>query len=108
MFPGINPKKMQKMMQQMGMKQEEIDAKEVIVKCEGKDLIVRNPQVAKVDFMGQEMLQVTGSLEELEGVKEEDIKTVADQAKVSEGKARKALEENNGDLATAIMSLKKD
>jgi len=30
MFPGLNPKKMQAMMKQMGMAQEEIDANRVI------------------------------------------------------------------------------
>ncbi|MBT6941476.1 nascent polypeptide-associated complex protein, partial [Candidatus Woesearchaeota archaeon] len=33
------------------------------------------------------------------------IKTVAEQASVSEDKAKEALEENSGDLAQAILSL---
>ena len=107
MFPGMNPKKMQKVMQQMGIKQEEIKAKEVIIKGEDMDLIIRNPQVMKIDMMGQEILQVSGSIEELNSVKEEDIETVAEQAKVSKEKARKALEKNKGDLAAAILELKK-
>jgi len=107
MFPGINPKKMQKMMQQMGIKQQEIPAREVIIKCEDKDLVIRDPQVLKVNMMGQEVLQVSGSIEELSGIKEEDVKTVAEQANVSEEKAREVLEKNNGDLATSILELKK-
>ena len=107
MFPGMNPKKMQKVMQSMGIKQEEIKAKEVIIKGEDMDLIIRNPQVMKIDMMGQEILQVSGSIEELNSVKEEDIETVAEQAKVSREKAKKALEKNKGDLAAAILELKK-
>ena len=107
MFPGMNPKKMQKVMQQMGIKQEEIKAKEVIIKGEDMDLIIRDPQIMKIDMMGQEILQVSGSIEELNSVKEEDIETVAEQAKVSREKAKKALEKNKGDLAEAIMNLKK-
>src|SRR3989344_8388801 len=106
MFPGMNPKKMQKVMQSMGIKQEEIKAKEVIIKGEDMDLIIRNPQVMKIDMMGQEILQVSGSIEELNSVKEEDIETVAEQAKVSREKAKKALEKANGDLAAAILELK--
>jgi len=33
MIPGINPKKMQQMMKQMGIQQKEINAKQVIIKC---------------------------------------------------------------------------
>lgn len=90
----------------MGIKQEEIRAKEVIIKGEDTDLIIRDPQVMKINMMGQEILQVSGSIEELNSIKEEDIATVAEQAKVSKEKARKALEKSKGDLAEAILSLK--
>ncbi|MEK6835199.1 MAG: nascent polypeptide-associated complex protein [Nanoarchaeota archaeon] len=103
MFPKINPKQMEKMMQQLGMKQEEIDASEVIIKGK-KDYIIKNPNVVKVNMMGQETLQITGVLEEL--INEDDIKTVMEQADCSKEKAINALRENNGDLAAAILSLK--
>ncbi len=91
----------------MGIKQEEIDAREVIIKTNSKDLIIKNPKVVKVNMMGQESLQVTGDIEEA-GISEEDIKTVADQANVSKEKAKAALEKHNGDLAAAILELKED
>jgi nascent polypeptide-associated complex subunit alpha len=106
MFPGINPKKMQKMMNQMGMKQEEIQATEVIIKGP-KEIIIKNPQVMKVDMMGQETFQISGEISEGSGISEEDILTVSDKAEVSEEEARKALEETDGDLAEAIMKLQK-
>ena len=51
MFPGINPKQMQKVMQQLNVKQESIDATEVIIKGK-KSHIIRNPEVTKVNMMG--------------------------------------------------------
>ncbi len=108
MFPGINPKDLEKAMKKMGIKQENIPAEEVIIKCADKDIIIRNPQVVRVNAMGQESIQITGDIEEQEPQAEilaEDVKTVAAQAKVSEAKARKALEKSKGDLAEAILSL---
>jgi nascent polypeptide-associated complex subunit alpha len=105
MMPKINPRQMNKMMQRMGMRQEEIDATEVIIKTSDKNLIIKNPQVSKINMMGQETFQITGNIEEESQIKEDDIKTVAEQANVSEGEARKALEETDGDLAEAIMKL---
>ncbi len=109
MFPKINPKDMEKMMKKMGIKQESIDATEVIIKCADKDLIIRNPQVSKVNAMGQETLQIIGDIEEVKASKytDEDVKTVAEQAGVSKEKAREALEKNDGDLAAAILDLKR-
>lgn len=107
MFPGLNPKDLQKAMKKMGIKQEELDALEVIIKTTSKDLIIKNPKVVKVNMMGQESLQVTGEIQEFSGISEEDIKTVAEQANVSKEKAKEALEKHKGDLAAAILELKK-
>lgn len=108
MFPKINPRQMQKMMQKMGVKQEEIEASEVIIKCHDKELIIRNPQVSKIEVAGQESLQISGEIEEkeLESYTEEDVKTVMTQAKVSEETAKSALEKENGNIAAAIIKLK--
>jgi len=105
MMPNINPRQLQKAMQRMGVRQEEIEATEVIIKTKEKNLIIKNPTVTKVNMMGQESLQISGEIEE-EGIPEEDIKIVAEQAKVSEKEAEKALKESNGDIAEAILKLK--
>jgi nascent polypeptide-associated complex subunit alpha len=108
MFPKLNPKQMEKAMKRMGVQQKEIPATEVIIKTEDKDLIIKDPQVMKVNMMGQESLQITGEIQEIETkVKQEDIDTVAEQANVSKEEAQAALEKSNGDLAQAILSLKK-
>ena len=109
---GMNPKQMQKMMKRMGIKVDELDVTEVIIKCVDKDIIIANPQVVKTTVQGQDMFQVSGDITESEGevsldVSDEDVKMVAEQAGVPEAKAIAALEASNGDLAQAILDLKK-
>jgi len=108
MFPNINPRKMQQMMKKMGMKQEDLDAEEVVIKLKDKELVIRSPQVAKVEVMGQETFQVSGAIEErsLEKFKEEDVETVKNQANCDEKEAKKALEETDGNIAEAIIKIK--
>jgi nascent polypeptide-associated complex subunit alpha len=61
---------------------------------------------------GQDSYQISGETrEETMGevkldISLEDVKMVAAQAKVSEKKAREALENSGGDLAQAILDLK--
>jgi len=105
MFPGMNPRDMKAAMKKMGVKQEEIAATKVIIKTNGPDIVVDNPQVVKVKMMGQESLQITGTLREVSTISEEDVKTVAEQANVSEEEAKTALEKTQGDLAQAILDL---
>jgi nascent polypeptide-associated complex subunit alpha len=108
MMPKINPREMQRAMQRMGIKQEEIDAEEVIIRCADKEIIIKNPDVQKIDMAGNKSFQISGDIHEraISKITEEDIKTVMDQAEVSKEKAIKALEDNDGDLAAAILSLK--
>jgi nascent polypeptide-associated complex subunit alpha len=113
MIPGMNPRQMQQMMKKMGIKQIEIPATEVIIKTEEKDLVIVNPQVSKVNMMGQETFQIVGEVHEQERtvvpeISEDDIKTVIEQTNCSEKQAKSALEESKGDLAEAIMGLKKE
>jgi nascent polypeptide-associated complex subunit alpha len=99
---------MQQMMKKMGIQQTEIDAQEVIIRCADKEIIVHQPQVSKVNMMGQETLQIVGELEERPlgiAISDEDVETVAEQAGVSLEVAREALESTGGDLAQAILQL---
>ena len=105
MFPSLNPKDLEKAMKKLGVKQESIEATEVIIKTPNKDLIIRNQQVSKINAMGQETLQILGTIEEFSGITEEDIKTVMSQAKISRDEAKKALEKNKGDIAKTILEL---
>jgi len=109
MFPGVNPKDMQKMMKKMGMEQQEIPAKEVIIRTEEGDIIIKNPQVSKVNMMGQTTYQVVGEETEAKAeTNEDDIQMVMDQAGVSKEFAEAALDDAKGDVAEAIIMLKED
>ena len=109
-MPGMNPRKMQQMMKRMGIAQVEIDATEVIIRCPDKEIIIQNPQVSKVNAMGQLTFQIVGepierSLSTTPEINEDDIKTVMEQASVDEEKAKEALEKSKGNLAEAIINL---
>ncbi len=106
---GINPKDMEKLLKRMGMNIENIgDAREVIIKCDNKEIIIKEPVVQVVRIQGIQTFQIQGRAEEkpLTTISDEDIELVAQQANVSMEEARKMLEECNGDIAEAIMRLK--
>lgn len=111
MIPGMNPRDIQKAMKRMGIRQEEIDAIQVVIKTEDSEIIINNPQVSKINMAGQETFQISGTVEEHElssepDINEDDIKTVSEQTGVSEEDAKEAIKKHNGDLAEAIMELK--
>ena len=101
----IDPRQMKRMMK--GIK--EIDAKEVIIKTESSSLIIKKPKVTRLDVMGQETYQIIGRAEELKDVAPhpEDIKMIVEQTGADEKEAKKALESAGGDIARAILELKK-
>ena len=104
---NIDPKKMQAMMKQMGISQEDIPASKVIIEKEdGGKITITNPSVAKIKAQGQESFQITGEVSEEaeQGFSETDIRTVMEKTGCTEKKARAALEKT-GDLAEAIMLL---
>ena len=108
----MNPRKVQQMMKQMGIQQQDVEATEVIIRTADKELIISNPSVQKVNMMGQINFQISGEIEERSlattpEINEDDIKTVMDQANCSEEEAKKAIENAEGDLAEAIMNLTK-
>ncbi len=106
MFPGLDPKKMQAVMKQMGMAQEEIDASKVIIEqIDGNKIIINNPSVTKIKMHGQENFQISGEVsEEARKTNENDIKTIIEKTNCTEEQAKEALEKT-GDLADAIMKL---
>jgi nascent polypeptide-associated complex subunit alpha len=108
---GINPRMMKQAMQRMGIRSEDIAASEVIIRCADKEIVITNPSVSKVNMMGQNTYQVVGVEEERPlgvEISEEDITTVMDQADVTHDIAKAAIEKHHGDLAAAILSLKKE
>ncbi|SDC76455.1 nascent polypeptide-associated complex protein [Natrinema hispanicum] len=117
---GLNPRKMEQMMKQMGIDVEDIDAEEVIIRTAEHDLVFSDAEVTKMDARGQETYQVIGSPEKVEAgsaggteadadagssIPDDDVELVAMRADVSEDEAREALEATDGDLAAAVESL---
>jgi len=108
MFPGMNPKKMQAVMKQMGISQEEIDASRVIIeKTDNTKIIIEPASVTKVKMQGQETFQIAGEIKEESSAPEssdDDIKTIIERTGVSKEKATETLEKTS-DLAEAILEL---
>ena len=117
MMPGINQRQMAQAMKRMGIAQKEIDAVQVIIKCSDKELVFENPQVAAINMMGQSTYQIIGTPHEralssipltIEStISEEDIQVVVEQTGATSTQARATLEKHDGDLAGAILELKK-
>ena len=103
---NLNPKKMEAMMKQIGMEQENINASRVVIeKKDGSKININNPNVTKIKIQGQESYQIVGEVDEELSISEEDIKTVMEKTNKSHEESKKALEGVKGDLAEAILEL---
>jgi nascent polypeptide-associated complex subunit alpha len=106
MIPGgMDPKKMQAMMRQMGIRSEEISANSVVIETETQNIVIESPQVTKISMQGNESFQISGVVRVEERVSSEDVRMVMEQASCSEGEAKEALEKSGGDIAEAILLL---
>jgi nascent polypeptide-associated complex subunit alpha len=112
MFPGLNPKRMQAVMKQMGIQQQEISANKVIIEKNDGNITINNPSVIKINMQGQTNFQISGDVSEGESEDvpkiddiEEDIKTIMEKVGCLEQEARMAYEKADNDLAEAILSL---
>ncbi|MFB6093456.1 MAG: nascent polypeptide-associated complex protein [Halanaeroarchaeum sp.] len=114
---GMNPRKMEQMMEQMGIDVEELDATRVVITQEdGTDLVFEDPDVTRMDARGQQTYQVIGDPSEREAastdegdedspegaIPQDDVDLVAERTGTDEAAAREALEATDGDLAAAI------
>ncbi|HOZ35815.1 MAG TPA: nascent polypeptide-associated complex protein [archaeon] len=102
MFGGIDPRRMQSMMKQMGIENKEIEAIRVIIETNSKKIIIENPTVTEVSMQGQKTYQIMGEIKEETGIPKEDISLVMEATKKSEKEAKEALEKTSGDIAKAI------
>lgn len=114
MMPNIDPKTMKKMMDRMGIKSQEIEAKRVVIECDDKNIIVEEPQVMTIETQGTMSFQISGHVIEKEKsisveITQDDIQTVMSQSGIDDSaKAEQALKDSNGDIAEAIMKLKEE
>lgn len=105
----LDPKQMEKMAKQLGMKMETVEAEQVIIKkSEGGEIVIDNPQVSRINVMGQDTFQITGEITEKDEDDEgDDVEIVAEKAGVSKDEAKRVLDETN-DIAEAILRLKEE
>ena len=125
----MSPKQMARMMKKMGIEQKEIEGvKEVIIRFAEKEWVISNPQVTAIKQAGAETYQIGGAKTEraLSGpgktaapapeeetpapeieIPMEDAALVAGQTGVDIETAKEALKETEGDLAAAILKLRR-
>ena len=102
----MDPKKMQQMMKQLGMKMDNIPATQVVIKTDTGDIVVEEPQVVKTTMQGQVVFQVSGNVKE-KSFSNEDVKLIMEQTGVDDKeKIKEILRKNNGDVAKTIIQLK--
>jgi len=107
MMPGMDPKQMQKLMKQMGIKSDDIDASKVTIELkDGGRLVIFEPSVVQVEMNGEKTFQIGGKIHEEKDAGEDDIKMVMESAGCSREEAQAALRETGGDIAEAIIHLK--
>ena len=128
---GLDPRKMQQMMEQMGVDFDELDVADAVIRLEdGTELYFDAPEVNRIVAQGQETYQVVGSPETRErgagseesagsdgdsegapdgaetggegAIPQDDVDLVATRTGSSEADARAALEATDGDLAAAV------
>ncbi len=117
-FGSMNPRQMQKLMSQMGIKNVDVPAKRVVIeKADGSQIVVFPASVVMVEMQGSQSFQVSGTVSEQAasasspggsaGVQEaeSDADLVAKEAGVSKEQAQIALDNAGGDIAQAIMNL---
>ena len=122
---GLDPRKMEQMMKQMGIDTEEIDATEIVIRTGDEELVFTDADVTKINAQGQQTYQIVGEPETRESgsdsgvggeagsdpaieeadIPADDIEIVAMRTGASEDEARAALEDADGDLATAVEKL---
>jgi nascent polypeptide-associated complex subunit alpha len=101
---GLDPRKINAMMKQMGIDNKEINALRVIIETEKGKIIITNPSVTEISMQGNKSFQIAGDVSEEIGsiIPDEDIKMVSETAGIPKDKAKKLLLETKGDIAEAI------
>ncbi len=112
----MNPRKMQQMMEQMGIDMTELDAEEVVIRTPDEELVFTDADVTRMDAQGTETYQIAGEPEtrgrddagddaDADDVPDEDVELVVARTGASEEAAHEALAAEDGDLAAAVSRL---
>jgi len=118
MMPGgrMNPRQMKQAMRKMGIRNEEIrNVTEVIIRTTSEEIVISNASVNIMEVQGTKTYQISGEPESrplgsvsessASVLPEEDIELVMSQTGCDRDAAIKALEENDGQPAEAIISI---
>ena len=106
MMPNMDPRQMEKIMKQMGIKSNNIPSKKVIIETEDGNLIINSPEVVEIVMQGQKSYQISGGYVSLEQkLSEVDIDLIMEKTGCTREKALDALEKSNNDIADAILLL---
>lgn len=113
MYGNINPRQMKQAMKRLGINEQQVEAKRVIIELGESRIIIDEPSVSKINMMGQEVYQISGEerTEELDlvpEISEEDISTVMDASGCDYDTAKEAILGSDGDLAKAILKIKSE
>lgn len=110
----MNLRDLKRMLKKYGIEVEELEGvKRVTISAEGYDVVVENPQVAVLDLGQQKLIQIVCSgFEKIErpygespGISEEDVLFVMEQTGAAREEALRALVEEKGDIARAVLRL---
>jgi alpha-NAC-related protein len=112
----MNPRQMKQAMRKMGIRNEEMkNVTEVIIRTTSEEIVINNASVNIMEVQGTKTYQITGNPESrplgsvsdvpVSAVPEEDIELVMSQTGCDRDTAVKALEENDGQPAEAIISI---
>lgn len=109
---NLNPKKMETLMKQLGIKFEDIkDVEEIIIKTKDGEYVIHSGDVKIINAGNVKTLQaIINDMkynEKIE-VSEEDIKIIMEKANVSYEEAKKYLIKNKGDLAKTLIDIEQN
>lgn len=109
---NMDPAKMDKMLKKLNIDMKNIKCSEVVIKTEGHDIVITEPDVSVIRMQGRDVFQVTGNIIEKpttvnEKINKEDVRMIMEQTGRDRETVEKTLERLNNDLARAIIELKK-
>lgn len=99
---------MARAMKQMGIQSQDIAATRVVIEQEGGRIVIEEPQIVRLTIQGQASFQISGKVSQQLSASAEDVKMVMEATGADEKAAAAALAASGGDLAEAILALKKE
>ncbi len=113
MMPNMDPRALKSLMEKMGMKSTEITASRVTIESGDTNILISDPQVTRIDAQGVTSFQISGKVSEQKAkviveISADDVDAVAASSGITDkDRIMAALQAENGDIARAILRLKK-